>query len=84
MTDKAKQDEGMTLEEAKAIVGDFFKSPLPYMYSPNSEVYAKAVGFLQGWDARGVEDADIINRHSYDSVFDLKMEILKLQSEGEK
>lgn len=81
-----KQDEGMTIEKAREIVemGKINGFPTPIAY-----------GFIEGWNARGVKDAGIIQNATPPPLTEniailmaammyWEDEILKLQSEGDK
>lgn len=73
-----KQDEGMTISKAKEIIAVCEADNLQH-----SVKYWQAVGFIEGWDARGKETEEIstefLERAHEDAV-----NFLKLQSEGEK
>jgi len=51
-----KQDEGMTIEKAREMVKKMDGVPGTDSY----EEYDFASGFIEGWDARGLVDAEIV------------------------
>jgi len=71
-----KQDEGMTINKARKIVAD---------RHINDEFW-QATGFIEGWDARGVKDADHFICLTEDKSLCqcARCSILKLQSEDGK
>jgi hypothetical protein len=88
-----KQDEGMTIEKAKEILAK--DRQITTHHRPEFCHAWRAIGFIEGWDARGVKDAEIIQQATPGPLTEKiailmmammywKDEILKLQSEGEK